>query len=125
MAENIDIVLAREGKLRSFTKGFSSCMSGARRICECGKEFYNPGGDWDWYDGELEALLKSDATATEYSVGTVIIDGKEFVMDCECWKEKAGKIINWIDQNAECIAQYLDAEKARKEAAAESAPTVG
>lgn len=102
--------------LRSFEDAFDSHCCGCRRECECGTIFwdsYNDGYDWD--DGEREALeANPNARSLRYSVGTIILDGREYVMDCDCWKKKAARIIGWLTQNAREVATFLNLEKKRK-----------
>lgn len=112
-------------KFENFVAAFHSSSGGCRRTCVCGTEFYNPGGGWDWNEDELEDLAKSDATALEYTVETIIMDGKEYVVDCECWRDRAAKLMAAIDAYAPQIAEYLTLEKARKLHEAEISPTVG
>jgi len=99
----------------NFQEAFRSGCSGCRRECECGKVYYNPDGGWDWNEGELEDLEKYNAIALDYTVGTLVIDGEEYVTDCDCWHEKAKKIIAWMERNKYAFVEYLQLEKKRKQ----------
>ena len=79
---------------------------GCRRNCSCGITTYNPDGTWDWEEGELEALRKDkNAIEVDYSVPSVEIDGKEFVVGCPC--NGLYKYEGFIWANRELIVQYL------------------
>ena len=91
----------------------------------CGREFFDDHNSYDWEEGELEKLrLDPKATAVDYSVGTICFEGREYVMDCDCWHERARKIKAWLDGHDHRIAEYLTLEKQRLQAAADNAPTV-
>lgn len=113
-------------KLENFTEAFSDHSGGCRRTCECGKEYwdtYNSG--YSWEDGEIEGLEKNpDAVGLPHSVSTLSFEGREYVMDCTCFHDRASRIMNWIDTHAAQIANYLNLEKKRKQAIADAAPTV-
>ena len=113
-------------KLRSFEDAFATGGSGCMRVCNCGRVFYdNYNSGWDWNQGEIDALeADPDATALDYSVGSVEFEGTEYAMDCDCWHERAEKIIGFIDGHAHAIAKYLTLEKQRKVAEAQSSPVV-
>ncbi len=115
-----------KAKLENFEKAFTNNYSGCRRTCGCGREFwdgYNRG--YSWEDGEIEALEKNpNATVLEHSVGTIEFEGREYVMDCDCWHPRAEKLMGFIDGHANEIAKYLTLEKQRKKSIADSAPIV-
>ncbi len=111
--------------LQTFEEAFSSHGGGSHRTCECGREYYNPSGGWDWSRGELERLEKTkEATALEYTVQTLIIEGRTYVMDCDCWHKRAREITAFLDSHAQRIADYLTREKKRKQAEADASPVV-
>lgn len=110
-------------KLESFAESFRS-DGGCRRTCECGRVFYNPGGGWTWETGELEELELIKATAIDHTVTTVEFEGKEFVIDCDCWHLRAKQIMGFIDSHAHSIVKYLVNEKKRKQAEADRSPVV-
>lgn len=114
-----------DGDLETFITGFSSQSSGCRRLCACGKEFFDGTGEgWDWEDGELERLRDSGATELPYSVHSIVIHGREYVADCICWKERGRQVKAWLDNNALGVARYLSEEKKRKEREAAASPVV-
>ena len=112
-------------KQESFAEAFRSNCGGCRRTCECGREFYNPDGGWTWETGELEGLELRKATALDYTVTTVGFEGKELVMDCDCWHPRAKQIMSFLDGHADAIAKYLTNEKKRKQSEADRSPVVG
>ena len=113
-------------KLNVFIKSFTSNSGGCRRTCFCQKEFYdnfNEGYTWD--EGELESLLENkNATPLNYSVESVIINGREYVSDCDCWHKIAEAIVTFLDNNSYAVAAYLTNEKKRKRDEADNSPTV-
>ena len=113
-------------KLESFISAFHSRSSGCRRMCDCGKEYYDVGNDdYDWGEGELEALERDpEAIPLDYSVGTIYLEGKEYVIDCDCWKDRAKKIISWLENNDYAIADFLRLEKERFSLEAAQKPLV-
>ena len=113
-------------KLENFELAFSTSSAGCRRECHCGRIFwdgYNSGYSWD--DGEEDELRNNpNATALDYSVSTIMFEGKEYVCDCNCWHKRAETIIGFIDGHAREIAEYLSREKKRLQRIAEHAPVV-
>ena len=100
----------------SFEKAFNTSSGSCCLVCECGKVFYNDTFDsgWDWEDGELEELQNNpDATNLDWSVGGVIFGGTEYVIDCNCWHEKAKDFMDFLDKNKNSIAEYFKQEKKR------------
>lgn len=109
----------------NFERAFSSHTSGCVRTCDCGRTFYDCENSYDWDKGELEKLQKDKkATPVEYSVGTLILDGKELCMDCDCWHERAGHIMAFMDRYDHQIAEWLTLEKKRKQRMADASPVV-
>lgn len=113
-------------KLENFENAFDSHVGSCRMTCNCGKEFwdaYNSGYGWD--EGEREALEKDpNAVAVQHSVGSLEFEGRIYCLDCDCWHERAKKIMGFIDSHGKAIAEYLFYEKKRKQAIADAAPTV-
>lgn len=104
-----------EQKIKEFEKAFSTRSGHSTGTCNCGREFYNPNTrEWSFENGELEALEKSKATAVGYAVEFIHLEGRNFVIDCNCWQERVEKIIGWIDAHAHSIVDYLKEEKKRK-----------
>ncbi len=115
---------ANVADLATFERGFSTRSAGCRRVCECGREFYNPGGGWDWEEGELEALAAGTATALDWSVGALYLEGKEYVLDCDCWRPRAARVVAWLRLHDHEVAAFLSEEKRRRELEARNSPTV-
>ena len=102
-------------KFQNFKEAFSPPIGSCSAQCACGRQFYNSDGHWDFEEGELEGL-ESDpkATALEYSVGYIEFEGTTYIWDCDCWHDRAKKIIAFIDAHAGAIVEYLKLEKKRK-----------
>lgn len=112
--------------MRQFEEAFASSGAGARRICVCGRQFYNADeGAWDWEEGELEKLCADpSATGVEWSCGTLVIEGISYARDCDCWHKAASSAIDFIEDHAHAIASYLNTRKADALADAKRMPTV-
>lgn len=109
----------------NFEKAFRTSGSGAVRHCRCGRVFYEPGGGWTWGENELATLdANPQATALDWSAGSIIIEGKEYALDCTCWHPRARRIILWIQAHVKPLADFINAEKKRKVREAETAPEV-
>jgi hypothetical protein len=112
-------------QLKNFEQAFTTSSTGCRRECLCGSVFYDSVGNYDWDEGEFEALEKNErATAVDYSVGTISFEGKEYCCDCDCWHERAKQIIRFLDGHAHKIAEWLTLEKKRKQEEADHSPVV-
>lgn len=111
-------------RLQNFEQAFSSHGGGCRRACECGKEFYNPDNGYTWEDGEIEGLEKAGAIALPHTVTTIHCEGREYVTDCDCWHERAEKIMDWLDSHGRCISEWFALEKKRKQKEADASPVV-
>ena len=102
-------------KFQNFKEAFSPPIGSCAARCNCGRDFYNPDSSWDFDEGELERLESDpEATALEYSVGYIEFEGSQYVWDCDCWHDRAKKIIAFIDAHAKSIVEYLKLEKNRK-----------
>lgn len=112
--------------IESFKEAFHTGMGGCRRECDCGVQFYNSDGGWDWEERELERL-EADKTSRDIdcSVAEVEFEGKSFVYQCDCWHERAEKLMEFIDGHSHGIAEYLTLEKLRMQAEVDNMPTVG
>ncbi len=112
-------------KLENFERAFSSGTGGCVRTCNCGVRFYDNDGSYDWEEGELDGL-RADPTARalEHTVGDISFEGKEYVDACDCWHERALKLMDWIDGHAYKVADYLTLEKKRKQEEADRSPVV-
>ena len=66
----------------------------------------------DWEEGELEKLQKKSKKTpkwfieTDYSISTMSISGKEFVIGCPCGS--VDKYEDFINQHDRQIAEYLN-----------------
>lgn len=112
---------------RSFEDAFDSHVGSCRGQCACGREFWcsDLNSGFDWEEGEVEELMKNpNATGLEYSVGYVEFEGGTFVIDCDCWRQRADRIRKFIDAHSYEIADYLMNEKRRRAEEADRAPTV-
>lgn len=113
----------------AFERAFRGGVSGFRRTCECGIEYwdgYNSG--YDLEDGEAEQLekmrLEGRARSLPHSVGVVEFEGRYYVDGCDCWHPRAERVIQFLNEHAVAIAEYLTLEKKRKQREAEAAPVV-
>lgn len=112
-------------QIDKFEEAFISYVGSCNRICNCGKEFYNDHWSWGWADGELDALRADpNAVSIDTSVGLIMIDGKEYVPNCNCWHERAMQIINFINSHKHQIARYLNTEKEYQAKKVAMLPTV-
>lgn len=108
----------------NFRGAFHANVGSCRGECACGVTFYS-GGNWDWEEGELEALEKDlKARYTPDGVSFVEFEGCTYVEDCTCWHERAKKIIGFIIAHGTEIAEFLSREKMRKVCEARLSPVV-
>jgi hypothetical protein len=125
MIYNIQIEGVASAVVDSFISGFRDRTGSARRTCNCGREFFDNVNSWDFYEGELEALHEnSNATALAYAVESIELEGRYFVTDCNCWHQRAARVIQFLIAHDEAIAVFLSAEKARKTVEADRSPVV-
>ena len=83
-----------------------SCFS-----CNCGKVFYNSNGGWDWEEGHLEELEKSNAIDLDYAVEDLTFEGQYFCKDCSCWHDRALRIFNFLMAHNRQIVDLFKAAK--------------
>jgi len=117
--------LADSASLDNFDRAFSNMRTNVC-TCNCGKvywDYWNTG--YDWCEGERERL-EADKTATGvgYSIDIIDIDGREYANACDCWKQRASKIICWLEESREAVVSLLRYERDRKMAEAKSLATV-
>lgn len=105
-------------KLERFAAAFDSHRGSCRGVCNCGKEFYNSSGGWDFEKGELAELESNEATDLDWSVSFIEFEGKEFVRDCDCWHDRAERIMAFLNGHHNEIAEYLNNEIKEMKAAA-------
>jgi len=110
--------------LDSFVEAFKENAAGCQDTCECKRIFYNPSGEWDWMDGEVEQLERSKATNIDWAVQLFVLEGRRYVIDCDCWKPRVRQVIQFLRGHDEQIAKFLSAEKRRKQREAERSPVV-
>ena len=112
--------------MESFERAFDSRVSGCRRDCACGREFYdNYNSGYDWDEGELEALAKNpNATPLGYAVSSIEFEGTSYVFDCDCWRPRARRIIHFLMNHNVEIADFLRNEQKRLAHLAKHFPTV-
>lgn len=108
----------------NFERAFTGGTSGCTRRCHCGKEFFDAVNDWDFEEGEKNALAERKAVPLDHACGSVVFEGREYVDGCSCWHERASKIIAFIVAHDRAIASFLTLEKQRKTFEAEQSPTV-
>ena len=75
-------------KIENFIKAFRTGGISEIEICDCGEEY--------------EEARK------------ILLDGVEYVIECDCWRQKAKRIMMFLDENAISIAEYLNSERERK-----------
>lgn len=109
-----------------FERAFSNMCGGCRRTCECGRVFFDKSNNGcTWNDGELEQLENDpNATGLGYAVSTMTVEGRTFVMDCNCWVERAKAIAKWLDGNGHGICNWFNLRKGQELVAAKSMPEV-
>jgi hypothetical protein len=97
-----------------FERAFSSGCGGCRRTCHCGREYYDFENEgYGWEEGELEELNKradeepGKVRGLPYSVGTMIVDGSEFVMGCDECAERLTRYERFIWNHRRQIIEYL------------------
>ncbi len=111
--------------INNFEEAFSQNTGSCRCQCACGREYYcDDGNDFDWEDGELEALRESEAIGVEFSVGCVMFENVEYVDKCDCWRSRAKKIMGFLDSHRQEIARYFNLERAQAIAAANALASV-
>lgn len=83
--------------------------------CECGKSYFDNANDWcdpSEYGRTIDDYRDDENyIPVDGSFGYVYFEGKEYVNACNCWHERAGKIMQFIDTHNRAIADYLNLEK--------------
>jgi len=75
-----------DSKLNNFNRAFHLGIFGPDAVCSCGKVFE---------ENDL------------YDYGYVRIENKDYVDYCDCWHDKARKIISFLEVNQKQIVSYL------------------
>ncbi len=86
----------RQGKIKILEEAFSCATGHSYFECNCGEVFYNSNGGWDWEEGELEGLEKSDAVDLDYAVEDLRFEGNNYCKDCSCWHKRALRIFAFL-----------------------------
>ena len=100
----------------NFKRAFGARSSGCRELCHCGVQYYDSSydGGWTWEDGELEALEEDEeAIGVEWAVQLIRFEGRDYVMDCDCWRDRARRIMGFLDSHIFQVAKYINREKKR------------
>ena len=100
----------------NFRRAFGANSSGCRDTCHCGKEYYDRSydGGWTWDDGEYENLEDDpEAIGVDWAVQMIRFEGRDYVMDCDCWRERAKRIMGFMDSHIFQVAKYINREKKR------------
>ena len=110
-----------------FEEAFDSPGGGSRRSCECGREYFNGDGGWDWEEGELKQLRELAQRDPEgyieldYSCGGMEVAGEFIVFYCPCGRARAYEEL--FRRSARGIADYLSRRARRIEAEASRVKT--
>lgn len=109
MSTGVDIPKAQRREI--FEDAFSTRCSGATRTCHCGKHYHDAANPVDWEEGELERLEKTGSLGVGGSIGGLTFEGKEFASCCDCWHERAERIMDFLAFHDEEIASFLNERK--------------
>lgn len=110
---------------QQFEEAFVDDKGRCKVTCHCGATYYNNFDYIEWEDGELEEMEASDkAFGVSHFIGTLTLEGRQYVDCCDCWLKHAEKVMNFIDDHARAIATYLTLEKKRKQEEADKSPVV-
>ncbi len=100
----------------NFESAFSTRTSGIVRDCYCGRTFFNDdeaAGSLD--EGELERLRANPkATPLCYSVGSIELEGREYILDCDCWHKRVDSVMAFLNNHSYQIAEWFKLERERK-----------
>lgn len=99
-------------RLETFEESFRSGGAGFTRQCNCGQVFWDTYNLWDTTPEEL-ADLEKNATPLNYAVQTIFLEGREYVLDCDCWKSRGKQFMDWMDTHRKQITAYLNGERER------------
>lgn len=112
-------------KEQNFEDAFNPGVGTCSDICLCGRAYYERVDDDRWEDGEFNQLENDkNATGLDHQIGYVKFEGNTYVSACDCYKDRAQKLMSFIDSHDVQIARYLNAERARKISAAEEVDIV-
>lgn len=112
-------------RLTNFEKAFSDHASGCLLQCNCGRVFYDTVNNYDWEEGELERLdADSNATGLPHSCGHIGFEGRRYCDGCNCWHDRALKIMEFLDAHDVQIAEWFKLERGRKKSEFEESPEI-
>lgn len=114
-------------QLENFEKAFTLSSAGCRETCRCGMTYFDDSfnSGWDWEDGELESLRKSDtAFARDYGIQRIAVGGLTYASDCDCWHQTAAQYIRFFNNYKEEIAEFYKLEKERLLSEADAIPVI-
>jgi len=97
-------------KLEFFVNAFETKFADYEGECRCGRHFHcTELLTWP-PEGEFEAYKPPfDSTGLDYRVHFISFENKTYVIDCECWQERANKIMGFIGTHDTELAEYLNA----------------
>lgn len=110
--------------LRDFKEAFST-ESVTDLECACGKHYFSTLG---WSDGEFDSVAANTSSCivhTELDINVIAFEGKEYADYCDCWHERAEKIMGFLKSHHRQIAAYLNLERQRKVDALNAVEVIG
>lgn len=107
--------MSKNKKIELFSDAFRSGVGHSVFQCNCGKEFYNSTGGWGWDEGELEELQNSGAIDLDYTVSTILFEGTEYALDCDCWHKRALLIFDFLISHNPRIIELFKLYKQHKQ----------
>ena len=109
-----------------FERSFSMHVAGFVADCECGRVFWDSvNTGYDVSDEERDALDEDPkATAVPHGVERIVLEGKIYCMDCNCWHARAERIEEWLREHKQSIAEWFRLEKKRLQSEAAAVPEI-
>ncbi len=99
----------------NFESAFSTHLGSIVQDCNCGRTFYRDDENEGWEEGELERLhTNPKATPLCYSIGSLSLEGREYVLDCDCWHKRVDSVMAFLDNHSYQIAEWFKLERERK-----------
>ncbi len=97
-----------------FEESFKSGFAGCRHTCDCGIEYFDDSDNrWDWDEEELKSLRSDpDTIGVQGAVEIIEFEGATYVLDCDCWRQRAERIIGFIMGHDYQIATMLNTVQA-------------
>jgi hypothetical protein len=110
--------------INNFITAFNSGVGSAIQTCQYGKTYFSSDGGFDWEEGQLERLQVHDDTIDTgiYAVEYLEFERSLYVIDCNCWHDRAEKIMAFLDFHAEKIGRYYQEERRRLQSEAQRLP---